>query len=264
MEVAGQRIVVVDASRVTRRLIQKTIAEALPEVEIVCCASGEEALAELSRGDVALVTSSLALPDHDGVELAALMRERSDQRYMPIILVSGEVNERLASRDISEDVTDYFDKSDGFKALGAFVRGYVSPDTSVTGHILYVEDSRVVAVATRRVMEAAGFSVQHVMSVEEALEHIDDADGQHIDVVLTDVYLKGGLTGKDLVAEVRGPRNLGRRRLPILVMTGDDNRDNQAALLRAGANDLVAKPIDDDLLVRKLRFQLQLSQGRNS
>ena len=52
----------------------------------------------------------------------------------------------------------------------------------------------------------------------------------------------------------------GKRRLPILVMTGDSNRDNQAELLQAGANDLVLKPIAERLLVTKVLFQLRLSK----
>ena len=43
-------------------------------------------------------------------------------------------------------------------------------------------------------------------------------------------------------------------------MTGDANRDNQTALLRAGANDLVLKPIEERLLVTKTLFQLRLSK----
>ena len=42
----------------------------------------------------------------------------------------------------------------------------------------------------------------------------------------------------------------------VIVMTGDDNPQKQAALLRAGANDLVEKPIEERLLVTKLLFQL--------
>ena len=52
----------------------------------------------------------------------------------------------------------------------------------------------------------------------------------------------------------------GKRRLPILVMTGDSNRDNQAELLQAGANDLVLKPIAERLLVTKVLFQLRLAR----
>ena len=43
-------------------------------------------------------------------------------------------------------------------------------------------------------------------------------------------------------------------------MTGDANRDNQSDLLRAGANDLVLKPIEERLLVTKALFQLRVAR----
>jgi DNA-binding response OmpR family regulator len=43
-------------------------------------------------------------------------------------------------------------------------------------------------------------------------------------------------------------------------MTGDDNPANQSVLLRAGANDLVQKPIEERLLVTKLVFQLRVGR----
>ncbi len=259
------RIVIVDSSKVTRRLIEKLIIGAVPEAEVLSFDTAAAALAACEEQVVDLVSSAISLPDMDGLTLARQIREHSPQRYIPIILISGEVQDRLQRRDLGDDVTDYFDKSQGFKALGAFVSGYVHPDESVTGHVLYVEDSRVVAVATRRVMERNGLTVTHVVSVEEALELVEGnlkTKGEPaVDVILTDVYLKGGLTGQALVEKLRAGVGLGRRRLPILVMTGDDNRQNQTALLKGGANDLVQKPFDEQILIKKLRFQLQVSQG---
>ncbi len=259
------RILVVDHSKVTRRLICKTVGDSLPEAEVLDCGSGEEARKICEEGVIDLVTTSLSLPDMDGMSLARDVREQSPQRYIPIIVISGEVQDRLERRDFSDDVTDYFDKSLGFKALGAFVKNYVMPDTSVTGKVLYVEDSRVVALATRRMMENNGLEVDHTVTVEEALEilksDLEKGTQTELDLILTDVYLKGGLTGKELLQEVRDTIGLTRRQMPILVMTGDDNRKNQTELLRAGANDLVEKPIDEKLLINKLRFQLQLARG---
>ncbi|MEM9302816.1 MAG: response regulator [Pseudomonadota bacterium] len=264
-ESEAPRIIICDASKVVHRMIQKVIIEALPNAEVIGCASGTEALEQCESGAVDLVTTALALPDMDGMTLCRQIREASPQRYIPIILVSGDVNDRLVNRDISDDVTDYFDKSHGFKALGAFVRGYVLPPEDITGNVLYVEDSRVVALATRRMLEASGLTVSHVVSVEEALEQIGEnleAGGTSgFDIILTDVYLKGGLTGKELLEKARNELDLSRRAMPILVMTGDDNPKNQSALLRAGANDLVEKPIDEKTLINKLRFQLQLARG---
>ena len=85
-------------------------------------------------------------------------------------------------------------------------------------------------------------------------------DGPGTDLVLTEVYLKGELDGGDLVQAIRGRFGWSRRRLPVLVMTGDANPDNQAALLREGANDQVLKPIEERLLVTKALFQLRLSK----
>ena len=95
----------------------------------------------------------------DGGELAHHVREYSPQAYIPIIVVSGDVQERLVARSLSQDVTDYFDKSLGFEALAEFIRGYVHPVGQASGAILYVEDSRVVALATRRMLESAGRSL---------------------------------------------------------------------------------------------------------
>ena len=255
------RIMVVDGSKVVRRLIEQLLIKDVPGVTVISCETGAEAKEALQSGIVDLVTMALRLPDMDGLELAHYIREHAPQAYIPIIAVSGDVNERLVQRSFTDDVTDYFDKSLGFAALAAFIHGYVRPDAGGGGDVLYVEDSRVVAMATRRMMEKHGLSVTHVSSVEDALAHLETAKAQGRipgpDIVLTDVYLKGGLTGADLLEQVRGDYGYGKGQLPILVMTGDDNPANQSSLLRAGANDLVEKPIEERLLITKLLFQLR-------
>ena len=182
---------------------------------------------------------------------------------MPVIVVSGDVQSRLEDRSLSEDVTDYFDKALGHRALAAFIRGYVQPQPVPGARVLYVEDSRVVAVATKRILERHGMVVQHFIDVEGALEHLHQSrDHEDIgaDLVLTDVYLKGALSGRELLSQIRGAFGYGKRRLPVLVMTGDANRDNQSNLLREGANDLVLKPIEERLLVTKALFQLRMAR----
>lgn len=263
------QVLVVDGSRVVRQLIERVLKAELPAGQVIGCGSGAEALAEVEARVVDLVTISLRLPDMDGLELARRIREASNQAYIPIVVVSGDVQERLVARALSADVTDYFDKSLGFEALAAFIRGYVHPEGRTSGEILYVEDSRVVALATRRMLESSGFTVIHVVSAEAALEHLENAlamgQGRGADLVLTDVSLKGELSGGDLVERIRSDFGYAKGELPVLVMTGDDNPARQGALLRAGANDLVHKPVEERLLVTKLRFQLRVAtSGRDA
>jgi len=257
------RIMVVDGSRLVRKLIGDVLMRELSDTVVVPCAGIAEARAALAEGAVELVTTSLVLPDGDGIALARVVRESAGQAYVPIIVVSGDAQSHLESRRFTEDVTDYFDKALGHTALAAFIRGYVQPQPIPGARVLYVEDSKVVALATKRMLERHGLTVLHFVGVEEALEYLETHRGQDevgCDLVLTDVYLKGALSGNDLLARLREDFGYGKRRLPVLVMTGDGNSANQSALIRAGANDLVLKPIEERLLVTKTLFQLRLSR----
>ncbi|MBU8976951.1 MULTISPECIES: response regulator [unclassified Lysobacter] len=260
---AAPRIMVVDGSKLVRKLIGDVLARELSDAVVVPCAGIAEARAALAGGAVDLVTTSLVLPDGDGIALARVVRESAGQAYVPIIVVSGDAQSHLESRRFTEDVTDYFDKALGHSALAAFIRGYVQPQPIPGARVLYVEDSKVVALATKRMLERHGLTVLHFVGVEEALEFLEARRGQDdigCDLVLTDVYLKGALSGNDLLARLREDFGFGKRRLPVLVMTGDGNADNQSALIRAGANDLVLKPIEERLLVTKTLFQLRLAR----
>ena len=258
------RVMVVDGSKLVRKLIGDVLSKELPGVEVVACAGLAEARAALEAGPVDLVTTALALSDGDGMELARAVRESAGQAYVPVIVVSGEVQSRLEDRSLSEDVTDYFDKALGHAALAAFIRGYVQPQPVPGARVLYVEDSRVVAAATKRMLERQGLQVIHTISAEDAIAyldaHRDTDDAPGADLVLTDVYLKGELSGRDLLDRIRVGLRYGKRALPVLVMTGDANLDNQRNLLREGANDLVLKPIEERLLVTKVLFQLRVSR----
>jgi CheY-like chemotaxis protein len=258
------RVMVVDGSKLVRKLIADVLRRELPAVDVVGCASIEEARQALAAGPVNLVTTSLALPDGDGLALASSVREAAGQAYVPVIVVSGDAQQHLEQRRFTEFVTDYFDKSLGHEALATFIRGYVQPEPIPGATVLYVEDSRVVAEATKRMLERQDLNVVHVLTAEDAFALLTAESlgrtTRRIDLVLTDVTLKGELSGRDVVQRIRVDFGYGKRRLPLLVMTGDTNAHNQSGLLQAGANDLVIKPIEERLLVTKVLFQLRLAR----
>ncbi|HIE5096978.1 response regulator [uncultured Stenotrophomonas sp.] len=258
------RVMVVDGSKLVRKLIADVLKRDLPGVEVIGCDSIEEAQQALAQGPVDLVTTSLTLRDGDGLALARMVREAAGQAYVPVIVVSGDAQQHLEQRRFTEYVTDYFDKALGHEALATFIRGYVQPQTIPGATILYIEDSRVVAEATKRMLERQQLNVLHVVSAEEAFTLLTaeslGRSRHRIDLVLTDVTLKGELSGRDVVQRVRVDFGYGKRRLPVLVMTGDGNPHNQTGLLQSGANDLVLKPIEERLLVTKVLFQLRLAR----
>lgn len=264
LEGPATRVMVVDGSKLVRKLIADVLQRDLPGVEVIGCDSIEDAQQALAQGPVDLVTTSLTLRDGDGLALARMVREAAGQAYVPVIVVSGDAQQHLEQRRFTEYVTDYFDKALGHEALATFIRGYVQSQTIPGATILYIEDSRVVAEATKRMLERQQLNVLHVVSAEEAFTLLTaeslGRSRHRIDLVLTDVTLKGELSGRDVVQRVRVDFGYGKRRLPVLVMTGDGNPHNQTGLLQSGANDLVLKPIEERLLVTKVLFQLRLAR----
>ncbi|WP_164738004.1 response regulator, partial [Xanthomonas euvesicatoria] len=92
------RVMVVDGSKLVRKLIADVLKRDLPNVQVIGCASIAEARDALEAGAVDLVTTSLSLPDGDGLTLARSVREAAGQAYVPVIVVSGDAQQHLVER----------------------------------------------------------------------------------------------------------------------------------------------------------------------
>ena len=73
--------------RAENLLALEAILEPLGQ-ELVRAHSGEEALRELLRRDFAVILLDVQMPDLDGFETAAIIRERDRSRHVPIIFVT--------------------------------------------------------------------------------------------------------------------------------------------------------------------------------
>jgi two-component system cell cycle response regulator len=103
--------------------------------------------------------------------------------------------------------------------------------------------------------------VVHTSTAEQALELLDEACDKNgaqdtYDVLITDFYLKGRLTGGDLLHAIRARYHFSQQELPVLVLTSDDETQKQIEVFHAGANDFVTKPIVEEILMARLRALL--------
>jgi len=93
--------------------------------------------------------------------------------------------------------------------------------------------------------------VTEAASGEEALEAVHRTPP---DVVLLDVGMPG-LDGYTVTRELRArPVTM---HLPVVLMTGDDDRNTEIEGLRSGADDHLAKPLDPDVLLARLQAVLR-------
>ncbi len=126
-------------------------------------------------------------------------------------------------------------------------------EQSLRGRLLFVEDSPTSAAVTVHYLEKFGLQVVQVVSVEEALDEL----GYEFDLILSDFFLEGELTGLDLVRKVRS-REDDLSLLPILMLTSAEEADTRITSLRAGANDFIYKPFHPEELYARLHNLLAL------
>ncbi|HMB43208.1 MAG TPA: response regulator, partial [Luteimonas sp.] len=82
-DATAPRIMVVDGSKVVRKMIEGLLRQQLPNMEFVGCETGDEAKIALQSGAINLVTTALRLPDIDGLDLARYIRDHTPQAYIP-------------------------------------------------------------------------------------------------------------------------------------------------------------------------------------
>ncbi len=260
------RILVIDGSEVARTIVQRILDEEMPEANITLCGSAGEALERLARDRFDLVTTALMLPDMDGLELSRRIRDHELHRYTPVVVVSGDANERLLREGFAAGVTDYFDKSLGYQAFVSFIREFTRRHQGLVGRVLYVEDSPTTAHHTCRLMERHGLQVIHCSTAERAIELLAVAapgapeEDVGFDVVVTDFYLKDYLTGGDLLHAIRAKFRYSQQEMPVLVLTDAQEAERQVDVFHAGANDFVQKPIVEEILIARIRSLLLIKQ----
>lgn len=255
MDAAGKPVILsLDASSVAGVVLRKAAAGV---ASVVTARTPGEALARLDA-TVDIVVTSLVLAGSSGQAFARAVRDtRPDLR---VLAVSGSVNDQIAARAIGKDLFDYFDKQDGPGALGLFLRAHLLPTTRIDGRVLHIEDSRTILVSTKRALEQFGLVVEQEPTGRGALEALDAglAGSRPLpDVVLSDVQLKDTLGALDILTELGRRPAWALQRIPTIITTGDDSPERQAALVAAGADDVIEKPLVIEQVIPRIRYRIE-------
>lgn len=255
------RILIVDGSTVSREILSRILQSEITQVKVDNCKSGADAVQKLDKNHYDLITTALMLPDMDGLALCRNIRNSHAHKHTPVIVVSGDADERLLQEGFKAGVTDYFDKSNGYKAFGDFIKSFIQRNSSLVGHVLFIEDSKTAAAVICDILDRHGLKVTHADSAEFALELLEKQRYEEntedpVDLVITDFYLQGDLTGGDLLYAIRTRFHYSQQELPVLVITGNDDQKTQVEVFHAGGNDFVTKPILEEVIIARIRLLL--------
>ena len=108
------------------------------------------------------------------------------------------------------------------------------------GHVLIADDNPVNALIARRALESAGFTVTVASTGSEALEAAGDMNPA---LILMDLRMPV-MDGFEAMRQLRA----GGSRVPIIAVSAEVNSDIERRAVAAGADKVVAKPLDAEAL----------------
>lgn len=119
-------------------------------------------------------------------------------------------------------------------------------------HVLVVDDEAGTRALFRSVLEEGGFRVTLATDGPQALKEL--ASGEVFDLVTLD-YWMDKMNGLRVLQQVRAKPDI--KDIPVIMVTGADDRRIEMSLFEAGADDFIVKPIDAPLFLLRIQAVLR-------
>ena len=264
-----RRLLIIDSSDSTRAILFKEISDKAPDLDMIACRSGREAMTAVRRFDFEVITTGINLPDTDGHQLIEEIRQTPKNKDTAIFVVSGDTDTLITGTDLddSKAVTAYIDKAEGHKSLVTFILNFLGSQNELPIKILYVDKSATSTAITTTILQKNGVEYFHFKEAPDALdflrEDIKDNGNCSIDVMITDLTLSGNMPGFELIQAIRNDLELDYLALPVLLMTiepGEDERTDFTGIFGAGTNDFITKPVDESDLLARLQTLVNIKR----
>lgn len=127
-------------------------------------------------------------------------------------------------------------------------------------YILVVDDNKITTKLLRRYLESNGFEASEAYDGVDCLEKLKE---RKPNAVVLDVMMPR-MDGYETVSNIKS--NPETKDIPVVIVTALNDVANQLKSIEAGSDDFLSKPIEEKLLVAKVRLlsNLNLSQSKAS
>jgi DNA-binding response OmpR family regulator len=215
--------------------------------DTVFASDAVSALAVANREGPSAIVLDLGLPGGDGFVVLQRIQNSAQVNHVPVIVLSARDAEGNRRRALDAGAQAYLSKPADDADLIAELRRAVAARESVaaTGRrILIVEDDADIARALNLRLRSAGYETSVAV---DAVSAVSGARQFSPDLVLLDLGLPGG-NGYAVLERLRGLGSLTA--IPVVVLSAWDREVNEPRALAEGAQAFLAKPIDDEDLLR--------------
>lgn len=135
-----------------------------------------------------------------------------------------------------------------------------SPVTQEQARVLVVDDSSVIRLAIRKMLQT-DFDV--VMAEDGEAGWALLLNDNRIKVLITDIEMPG-LDGYGFICRARAADEVRIRDLPIIAITGAEDEDTKARAYACGATDFITKPLDRLQLQARVQAYVQFNEKKSA
>ncbi|MCX5706276.1 MAG: ATPase, T2SS/T4P/T4SS family [Candidatus Omnitrophica bacterium] len=123
--------------------------------------------------------------------------------------------------------------------------------------ILISDDEEDILRVLDKRLKSVGYSVILTRDGQEAVERVNK---EKPDLVITDATMPK-MNGFEVVKELRSRLETGQ--IPIIMLTGRQDKESEIQGLDAGADDYITKPFDADKLLARIKMLLRRREAKN-
>ena len=124
-------------------------------------------------------------------------------------------------------------------------------------YILVVDDNKITTKLLHRYLDANGYDVTEAYDGQECLERVAE---KHPDAIVLDVMMPR-LDGYQTATKLKEDPNTAN--IPIVIVTALNDVQNQLKAIESGADDFLNKPIEEKLLIAKVKLLSSLKIARD-
>lgn len=117
--------------------------------------------------------------------------------------------------------------------------------------ILLAEDNDLNAEIATELLQSQGAAVQRVENGRMAVELLSDKPSGTFQVILMDVQMPE-MNGLEATAAIRAMERPDAKSIPIVAMTANTFKEDMEAVMAAGMNGFISKPVDVEVLYNEI------------
>jgi CheY-like chemotaxis protein len=249
------KILMVEESPMVRRFIKDELSPG--GFDILEATTPSEALEVLKNTEeISLITMRLVMKEMDGFKFLEFLRSPetiADLRPMknddvPVIIVTSNDTDEDRLKGYQVGATNFIQKPWPPGDLLANVNLTLGKGTQYQDmSVLVVDDSPTARRFIRNSLNQLGVSIYEADDGNSAFDFLKKGDHE-IDLVITDLNMVH-MDGDELCVKIRG--ELGLKKMPVIFLSGNDDKGKVLSLYKMGATDYLMKPfISEELLAR--------------